>query len=40
MVCNKPGKVHAYTAKKKSKIISICFGKRIGKNYGKDTFKV
>jgi quercetin dioxygenase-like cupin family protein len=34
-----PGLTHAYQAKRDSAIISICFGKRIGKNYAKDTYK-
>lgn len=29
---------HAYKALKDSEMISICFGKRIGKNYSKDTY--
>lgn len=32
------GVPHAYKALKDSEIISICFGKRIGKNYSKDTY--
>lgn len=29
---------HAYKALEDSEMISICFGKRIGKNYSKDTY--
>jgi len=29
---------HAYKAISDSEMISICFGKRIGKNYSKDTY--
>ncbi len=39
MVFNK-GVPHAYKANKPSRVISICFGKRIGKNYEKDTFRL
>lgn len=31
---------HAYKALKDSEMISICIGKRIGKNYSKDTYKL
>lgn len=31
---------HAYKALEDSEIISICFGKRVGKNYEKDTFRL
>ena len=34
---NKP---HAYRALEDSEMISICIGKRIGKNYEKDTFRL
>jgi quercetin dioxygenase-like cupin family protein len=33
-----PNNPHAYKALKDSEMISICFGKRIGKNYSKDTY--
>lgn len=33
-----PGGEHAYKALKDSEMISICFGKRIGDNYSKDTY--
>ena len=29
---------HAYKALKDSEMISICFGKRVGSNYSKDTY--
>lgn len=32
------GEPHAYKALKDSEMISICFGKRIGDNYSKDTY--
>lgn len=32
------GEPHAYKSLKDSEMISICFGKRIGKNYSKDTY--
>lgn len=36
-----PAKIpHAYKALSDSEMISICIGKRIGKNYSKDTFKL
>jgi len=35
-----PNKKHAYRALEDSEMISICIGKRIGKNYSKDTFKL
>lgn len=31
---------HAYEALEDSEIISICFGKRVGEDYSKDTFKL
>jgi quercetin dioxygenase-like cupin family protein len=33
-----PDTPHAYKALEDSEMISICFGKRIGKNYSKDTY--
>jgi len=33
-----PGEEHAYKASRDSEMISICFGKRIGSNYSKDTY--
>jgi len=30
---------HAYKALEDSEMVSICIGKRIGKNYAKDTYK-
>lgn len=33
-----PDEPHAYKALKDSEMISICFGKRIGSNYSKDTY--
>lgn len=30
---------HAYEALEDSEMVSICIGKRIGKNYDKDTYK-
>lgn len=33
-----PKNPHAYKALKDSEMVSICFGKRIGKNYSKDTY--
>ena len=35
-----PTEKHAYKALKDSEMISICIGKRIGKNYSKDTYKL
>mgnify|MGYP000116381908 CR=1 FL=1 len=35
-----PWTKHAYKALTDSEMISICFGKRIGENYEKDTFKL
>lgn len=35
-----PGTSHAYKALEDSAMISICHGKRIGKNYEKDTFRL
>lgn len=34
------GMPHAYKALEDTEMISICIGKRIGKNYSKDTFKL
>ena len=34
-----PNEKHAYKALKDSEMVSICIGKRIGKNYAKDTYK-
>jgi len=34
------GTPHAYRALEDSEIISTCFGKRIGDDYSKDTFKL
>ena len=39
-ILHKPGMGHAYKALKDSEMISICIGKRIGKNYSKDTYKL
>jgi len=33
------GTPHAYKALEDSEMVSICIGKRIGKNYAKDTYK-
>jgi hypothetical protein len=33
-----PNEPHAYKALENSEMISICFGKRIGDNYSKDTY--
>lgn len=33
-----PNIPHAYKALEDSEMVSICFGKRIGKNYSKDTY--
>jgi quercetin dioxygenase-like cupin family protein len=35
-----PNQTHAYRALEDSQMISICVGKRIGKNYSKDTYKL
>lgn len=35
-----PNEPHAYKALKDSEMISICIGKRIGKNYEKDTYRL
>jgi quercetin dioxygenase-like cupin family protein len=32
------GSKHAYKALEDSEMVSICFGKRIGDNYSKDTY--
>ena len=37
-IWQEPGTPHAYKALKDSEMISICFGKRIGSNYSKDTY--
>lgn len=34
------GTSHAYKALKDSEMVSICFGKRVGKNYEKDTIRL
>jgi quercetin dioxygenase-like cupin family protein len=31
---------HAYEALEDSEMVSICFGKRVGEDYSKDTFKL
>lgn len=37
---HEPFEPHAYKALEDSEMISICIGKRIGKNYEKDTYKL
>lgn len=37
---HEPTEAHAYKALKDSEMISICIGKRKGKDYEKDTFKL
>lgn len=39
-ILHPPKMGHAYKALKDSEMISICIGKRIGKNYSKDTYKL
>jgi len=39
-IIHEPNVSHAYKALKDSEMISICIGKRIGKNYSKDTYKL
>jgi quercetin dioxygenase-like cupin family protein len=37
---HKANETHAYKALADAEMISICVGKRIGKNYSKDTYKL
>ena len=37
---HKTNEVHAYKALTNAEMISVCVGKRIGKNYSKDTYKL
>jgi len=40
MITHLPKTPHAYKALEDSEMVSICYGKRTGKNYSLDTFKL